>query len=86
MAPTRAPAARRLLPPIVLTIAALTCLNLAIAYFVARSAGLRGLELPDAVVWLLLAVGVVAAVGAVWGWRRYVEQARAERHADGART
>ncbi len=68
-----------LLPPVVLTIVALTSLNLAIAYLLARSAGLRGIELPAAILGLLFVVGLLAAVAAVWGWRRYVADARAAR-------
>ncbi len=68
-----------LLPPVVLTIVALTSLNLAIAYLLARSSGLRGMELPVAIVGLFFVVGLVAAVAAVWGWRRYIADARAAR-------
>ncbi len=71
----------QLLPPVALTIAALTSLNLAVAYLIARAAGLRGIEFPDPLIWLLLAVGLAAAVAAILGWRRYVAEARAAKAA-----
>lgn len=76
-------AAPQLLPPVALTIAALTSLNLAVAYLIARAAGLRGIAFPDLVIWLLLAIGLAAAVGAVVGWRRYIADARAAKAATG---
>jgi hypothetical protein len=57
---------------IVLTALALTLVNLALAYLIVRAAGFSVFGPPVAVAVLVLAVGVLAAAGAVAQWRKYL--------------
>jgi membrane protein implicated in regulation of membrane protease activity len=57
---------------IVATILAITAINVPVAYLIAQAAGARSLGVPLAGVWALLALGVLAAVAAIYLWRRYL--------------
>ena len=69
-----APAEERPRPwsAIVATALAVTAINLPVAYLIARAVGARDLGLPILGVWLVLVLGVLAAVAAVYLWRRYL--------------
>jgi hypothetical protein len=62
--------------PIALTALALALVNLALAYLIVRLAGFSVLGPPLPVALGLLALGVVAAAGAVAQWRAYLRGSR----------
>ena len=65
--PRRSPA-----PAVVVTAVAVAAFNAALASLIVRLAGFQAVGLTPAVALLLLAVGVVAAIGALVLWRRYL--------------
>jgi uncharacterized membrane protein YidH (DUF202 family) len=64
---------------VVITVAAVVMVNLVVAYTLARAAGMRGIELPTAAVWLVTLAGVATTGAAVILWRRYLRQRRPPR-------
>ena len=63
----------------VVTVVAIATVNVALAYTLARAAGMRGIELPTAAVWLLAIAGVATAGAAAILWRRYLRERRLPR-------
>lgn len=60
------------------TVLALVSVNLVLAYVLARAVGsIR--DVPAAALWALLAIGVLSALVAVAGWRRYLARAGLDR-------
>jgi hypothetical protein len=59
---------------IALTALALALVNLALAYLIVRLAGFSVVGPPLPVALAVLAVGVLAAAGAVAEWRRYLKR------------
>jgi hypothetical protein len=66
----------------VVTAAAVITVNVVVAYTLARASGMRGIELPAMVVWLLAIGSLAITVAAVILWRRYI---RLSRPPEGAR-
>jgi hypothetical protein len=63
--------------PVILSVAvALTLLNVAAGYVLARTVGMRWLELPTWALAACLLVGFAATAGSVVLWRRYVGRVR----------
>jgi hypothetical protein len=65
--PSRAPA-------VALTAAALALVNIALAYLIVRVAGFSVVGPPLPVALAVLAIGVLAAAGAVAEWRKYLRR------------
>jgi membrane protein implicated in regulation of membrane protease activity len=61
---------------VIVTAAALITVNLVVAYMLARASGMRGIELPAMVVWLLVIGSLAITVAAVILWRRYMRLSR----------
>jgi biopolymer transport protein ExbB/TolQ len=53
---------------------ALALVNLALAYLIVRLAGFSVVGPPLSIALLILAVGVLAAIGAVAQWRKYLKR------------
>ena len=60
----------------VFTVAAVVTVNVLVAYTLARAAGMRGIELPTAAVWLVTLAAVATTGAAVILWRRYLGERR----------
>ena len=65
-------ARRSLVPAVVATAVAVAALNAALASLIVRLAGFQGAALSPTLALVLLGVAVVAAIGAVVLWRRYL--------------
>jgi hypothetical protein len=61
---------------VALTAVALALINLGLAWLIVGLAGARAVRPPDWIAALILALGLVAAVGAVGVWRQYFRSIR----------
>lgn len=68
---------------VALTAVSLVLLNVAFAYLLSRAASLRVMDLPDAVLLAIAALGMLAGILAVVRWRAFVAEARVKAAARG---